>query len=127
LIGTLLAVSGAAEVCIKTLHLAVLGGNMKRLLGAILSLTIAASVIFIADTSISANSLMSTPQVGYIKRKTKKVSHRIKYKSKYAAHKTKQGTNWTAHKTKHGTKKGYYKTKRVTKKTYSTTNDKVSN
>jgi hypothetical protein len=100
---------------------------MKRLIGAFLSLTIAASVVLIADASVSANSLVSGSQVGYIKRKSKKVGHRIKYHSKYAARKTVKGTKWTASKTKHGTKKGYYKTKRVTKKTYSKTKDKVTN
>jgi len=99
---------------------------MKRLIGAFLSFAIAASVIVVADVSASANSLISKPQVGYIKRKSKKVGHRIKYHSKYAARKTVKGTKWTASKTKHGTKRGYYKTKRVTKRTYSKTKDKVT-
>jgi hypothetical protein len=100
---------------------------MKRFIGAFLSVAIAFSVVVMAEVSASANSLSSRSQIGYVKRKSKKVGHRIKYRSKYAAHKTVKGTKWTARKTKHGTKKGYYKTKRVTKRTYSKTKDKVTN
>jgi hypothetical protein len=100
---------------------------MNRILSAIFIATLGFSLILIADNTASASTLVAKAQVGYIKRKSRKVGHRIKYKSKYAARKTTKGTRWTAHKTKRGTKTGYYKTKRVTKKTYSKTKDKVSN
>ena len=99
---------------------------MKKLIAIIFSISMALSIVFVSQTPVSAAGI-STPQVGYIKRKSKKVYYRTKNGVRYVGHKTANGTRWTVVKTKHGTKKAYVKTKRTTKKTYSKTKDKVTN
>lgn len=111
---------------------------MKKLLIIAFSFSIAISAIIIGNVSPVSASITARPQVGYVKRKTKKVYHRSKNGTKDIAHetkhetkkgysRTKRGSKDVAHETKHETKKGYSKSKRVTKKTYSKTKDKVTN
>ena len=110
---------------------------MKKLVTVIFSVSLAISFVIIGNESVSAASVSSVPQVGYLKRKTKKVYHRTKsgtediahdtkHKSKKVYYRTERGTKDVAHDTKHKSKKTYYKSKRVTKKTYSKTKDKVT-
>ena len=110
---------------------------MKKSLTILFSMSLAISFVLLANDSVSAASMKAVPQVGYLKRKTKKVYYRTKNGTKDIAHETKHGTKKAyyrtkrsskdvAHETKHGTQKTYYKSKRVTKKTYSKTKDKVT-
>ena len=100
---------------------------MKKIFAIVFSLTLVLSVIALGNVTSSAATKLSKPQVGYLKRKSKKVYYRTKNGTKYVAHKTKTGTKYTAHKTKVGTKKAYVKTKSTTKKTYSKSKDAVTN
>ena len=88
---------------------------MKKLLTIVFCVSLITSIVVLGNVSVLATTINSGPQIGYLKRKTKKVYYR-----------TKRGTKDIAHETKHGTKKTYNKTKRVTKKTYSKTKDKVT-
>ena len=82
---------------------------MKKIFAIVFSLTLVLSVIALGNVTSSAATKLSKPQVGYLKRKSKKVYYRTKNGTKYVAHKTKTGTKYTAHKTKVGTKKAYVK------------------
>ena len=110
---------------------------MKKLLTILFSVAMAISVVIVGHVSSAAASVNAGPQVGYLKRKTKKVYHRTKtgtediahdtkHKTKKTYYRTERGSKDIAHDTKHKTKKTYYKSKRVTKKTYSKTKDKVT-
>ena len=88
---------------------------MKRLLAVVFTVSISMSVTVFGSVAVSTNSVSAKSQVGYIKRKSKKVYRRGKH-----------GTKVVYYKTKHGTKKTYRKTKRVTKRTYHKTKDKVT-
>jgi hypothetical protein len=99
---------------------------MKKILAITFSISMAMSVVFVSHNSVAAAGV-SSPQVGYIKRKSRKVYYRTKNGVRYVGHKTANGTRWTVVKTKRGTKKAYRKTKTTTKKTYSKTKDKVTN
>lgn len=98
---------------------------MKRVISLVFATSLILSIVVIGEAARSGPGFAANPQIGYLKRKTRKVSHRVKYKSKYVGHKTAKGTRWTAHKTKRGTKYTYGKTKRGTKKVYVKTKDAV--
>jgi len=100
---------------------------MKKLFAIVFSLSLTLSLVVFSAESASASGMYAKAQVGYLKRKTKKVYYRSKRGTKYVAHKTKRGTKYSAHKTKRGTKTTFHKTKRTTKRTYSKTKDKVTN
>ena len=100
---------------------------MKKFLAVIFSVTLLLASIVFSSGSASAASMGAKPQIGYMKRKTKKVAHRTKTGTKYVAHKTKVGTKETYSTTKHGSKKAYAKTKRGSKKTYAKTKNAVTN
>src|SRR6476660_9064539 len=85
--------------------------SMKKFLAVIFSVTLVLASIVFSGISASAASVGFNPQIGYTKRKTKKVAHRTKTGTKYVAHKTKVGTKETYSTTKHGSKKAYAKTK----------------
>lgn len=89
---------------------------MKKIIGITFLVSLVLSSIVVANTASAVKSFGGKAQVGYLKRKTRKVAHR-----------TKHGTKYVAHKTKRGTKAGFRKTKRGTKKTYSKTKDAVTN
>ena len=89
---------------------------MKKLLVIVFSISLGLSVTFLGSISVPAESLSAKAQVGYIKRKSRKVYYRSKH-----------GTKVAYHKSKYETKKGFHKSKRVTKHTYSKTKDKVTN
>jgi hypothetical protein len=110
---------------------------MKKLLTIIFCVSLITSIVVLGNVSVLATTINSGPQIGYLKRKTKKVyyrtkrgtkdiAHETKHTSKKTYYRTKRGSKDVAHETKHGTKKTYNKTKRVTKKTYSKTKDKVT-
>lgn len=84
---------------------------MKRIFALVFSFSLMLSLVVLSAEPAAALGISVKKQVGYLKRKTKKIYHRSKNGTKYVAHKTKRGTEWTAHKTKHGTKKAYVKTK----------------
>lgn len=88
---------------------------MKKLLALVFAVSISMSILAFGSVSTSAASLTPNPQVGYIKRKSKKVYRRSKH-----------GTKVVYYKTKRGTKKTYRKSKRVTKRTYHKTKEKVT-
>jgi len=88
---------------------------MKKLLAFVLAASISMSVLVAGAATAFATSLSAKSQVGYIKRKSKKVYRRSKH-----------GTKVVYYKTKHGTKKTYRKSKRVTKRTYHKTKEKVT-
>ena len=92
---------------------------MKKLFAVLFSISLSLSLLVLGGEPVNAAGMSSSTQVGYIKRKSKKVYVRTKHGTRYVAHKTKKGTKWTAHKTKRGTKTAYVKTKRTTKKTYN--------
>jgi len=100
---------------------------MKKFLAVIFTVTLVLGSIVFSSVSASAASVGFNPQIGYMKRKTKKVAHRTKTGTKYVAHKTKVGTKSTYSKTKHGSKKAYAKTRKGTKKTYAKTKNAVTN
>ena len=89
---------------------------MKKLLVIVFSFSLGFSVVVLGNVSASAESLNAKTQVGYIKRKSRKVYYRSKHGTKVAYRKSKRET-----------KKGFHKSKRVTKHTYSKTKDKVTN
>jgi hypothetical protein len=84
---------------------------MRTLAGLLFILSLCLSTVFAAETMDLGTSFSSTSQIGYLKRKTRKVAHRTKRGAKYAGRKTVKGTRWTAHKTKRGTKKAYVKSR----------------
>ena len=88
--------------------------EMKKILAIVFAVSIAVSTLVLAGISASAASLGAKSQVGYIKRKSRKVYRRSKH-----------GTKVVYYKSKRGTKKTYYKSKRVTKRTYHKTKEKV--
>ena len=88
---------------------------MKKILVVVFSVSLSISVVFAGNVAASAASVAAKSQVGYIKRKSKKVYYRTKHGSKVVYYKTKRGT-----------KKTYHKSKRVTKRTYHKTKDKVT-
>ena len=88
---------------------------MKRVTAIIISAAFLLTLFTAFEAPAFGDSISPASQVGYIKRKSKKVYYRSKSGTKYAAHKTKRGTKWTAHKTKRGTKKAYVKTKTAVK------------
>ena len=98
---------------------------MKRVIGLVFVISLILSIVVIAQAARSAPGFAANSQIGYLKRKTRKVSHRVKYKSKYVGHKTAKGTRWASHKTKRGTKYTYVKTKHGTKRVYVKTKDAV--
>jgi hypothetical protein len=89
---------------------------MKKLFAILFSISLLSSVVLFEAGTVSAAPAVARSQVGYLKRKSKKVYYR-----------SKRGTSYAAHKTKRGTKKTFHKSKRVTKRTYSTTKNKVTN
>ena len=100
---------------------------MKKITTLFFALTLVIGGLFISGSAAAALGFSPTPQIDYMKRKTRKVAHRTKYHTKRIAHKTKRGTKVGYYKTKRGTKVGYSKTKHATKKTYSKTKDKIQN
>ena len=84
---------------------------MKKLFAIVFSLSLILSLVVLSAETASAAGMFPKKQVGYLKRKTKKVSHRTKVGTKYVAHKTKRGTKTTFHKSKRKTKKVYSKSK----------------
>ena len=100
---------------------------MKKLIAIVFSVSLMLSLVVLSAEPASAAGMYANKQVGYMKRKTKKVYYRSKRGTKYVAHKTKRGTKVTYRKTKRGTKKVYVKSKRGTKKTYSKTKNAVTN
>ena len=91
-------------------------GQMKKLFAIVFSLSLMLSLVVLSAEPASAAGMYAKRQVGYMKRKTKKVYYR-----------SKRGTKYVAHKTKRGTKTTFHKSKRKTKKTYSKTKDAVTN
>jgi hypothetical protein len=89
---------------------------MKKLLVIAFSVSLGLTATFLGSVAAAAESLSSKAQVGYVKRKSKKVYYRTKHGSKVVYRKSKRET-----------KKGFHKSKRVTKHTYSKTKDKVTN
>ncbi|HYJ90526.1 MAG TPA: hypothetical protein VEV84_04405 [Pyrinomonadaceae bacterium] len=89
---------------------------MKKILAIVFAVSISISMMVFGSVRASANSLSAKNQVGYIKRKSRKIYYRSKH-----------GTKVVYYKSKRGTKKTYHKSKRVTKHTYSKTKDKVTN
>jgi hypothetical protein len=89
---------------------------MKKLNTLVLSISLLFSTAVFAAKPVSGAAFGAVSQIGYVKRKSRKVYYR-----------SKRGTRYVAHKTKRGSKRGYYKTKRVTKKAYSKTKKTVSN
>jgi len=89
---------------------------MKKITTLIFTLALVIGGLFVSNSTAATSNGIGSPQIGYMKRKTRKVAHRTKYHSKRIAHKTKRGT-----------KIGYSKTKHATKRTYSKTKDKISN
>ena len=89
---------------------------MKRITGLLFIFTLGLSTVVAAETIEPGKSFSSNSQIGYLKRKTRKVAHRTKRGAKYAGRKTVKGTRWTAHKSKRGTKKAYVKSKTGIKK-----------
>jgi gas vesicle protein len=87
---------------------------MKRTFVLLFALTLILSGICLGGSVGSGTAIGAAPQIGYVKRKTKKVAHRTKYHTKRISHKTKRGTQ-----------AGYTKTKHTTKKTYSKTKNKI--
>lgn len=100
---------------------------MKKIFAVVFSLSLAFSAIAFGNIPSSAETKLSKPQVGYIKRKSKKVYYRTKTGTKYVAHKTKKSAKAAGRKTEHGSKKAYVKTKTTTKKTYSKSKDAITN
>jgi hypothetical protein len=88
---------------------------MKKLFAIVFSLSLFLSLVAFSAEPASAAGMNAKKQMGYLKRKTKKVYYR-----------SKRGTKYVAHKTKRGTKTTFHKSKRKTKKTYSKTKDKVT-
>ena len=84
---------------------------MKKFISIAFLVSLMLPAAFAGEAFGATSSVTAPEQVGYMKRKTKKVAHRTKVKSKYVGRKTVKGTRWTAHKTKRGTKKVYSKTK----------------
>ena len=84
---------------------------MKKLFAIVFSLSLTLSLVVFSAESVSASGMYAKAQVGYLKRKTKKVYYRSKHGTKYVAHKTKRGTKTTFHKSKRKTKKVYSKSK----------------
>jgi hypothetical protein len=114
--------------CVRKLYIRTAReGFMKKILTVIFSVALLLGSIVFSSVSTSAASMGFNPQIGYLKRKTKKVAHRTKTGTEYVAHKTKVGTKKTYYKTKYGSKKAYAKTKRGTKKTYVKTKEAVKN
>ena len=89
---------------------------MKKLLVIVFSVSLGLSVTLLGNITTAAESLSAKAQIGYVKRKSKKVYYRSKH-----------GTKVAYKKGKHETKKGFHKSKRATKHTYSKTKDKVTN
>jgi len=89
---------------------------MKKVFAILFSISLLTSVFLFDAATVSAAPTIAKSQVGYLKRKTRKVYYR-----------SKRGTKYVAHKTKRGTKKGFHTTKRKTKRTYSKTKDAVTN
>ena len=81
---------------------------MKKIFAIVFSLSLILSLVVLSAEPASAAGMMAKKQVGYMKRKTRKVYHR-----------SKRGTRYVAHKTKRGTKKTFHKSKRKSKKVYS--------
>ena len=102
-------------------------GLMKKILAVVFSFSLLLASVVFCDVTASAASMGAKTQIGYLKRKTKKVAHRTKTGTKYVAHKTKRGTQATYSKTKSGSKKAYAKTKSTSKKTYRKTKNAVTN
>lgn len=100
---------------------------MKRSLAAIITVSFVFLTLLTDETSAAPNSVLPGKQIGYVKRKSKKVYYRSKRGTKYVARKTVKGAKVATHKTKRGTKKAYSKTKRTTKRTYSKTKNSVTN
>ena len=86
-------------------------GQMKKLFAIVFSLSLILSLVVFSAEPASAAGMYAKAQVGYLKRKTKKVYYRSKHGTKYVAHKTKRGTKTTFHKSKRKTKKVYSKSK----------------
>jgi hypothetical protein len=84
---------------------------MKRIAGLLFIFALGLSTVVAAEKIEPGTSFSSNAQIGYLKRKTRKVAHRTKRGAKYAGRKTVKGTRWTAHKTKRGTKKVYVKSR----------------
>jgi hypothetical protein len=84
---------------------------MKKLFAIVFSLSLIFSLVVFSAEPASAAVKYAKAQVGYLKRKTKKVYYRSKHGTKYVAHKTKRGTKTTFHKSKRKTKKVYSKSK----------------
>jgi hypothetical protein len=91
-------------------------GQMKKLFAIVFSFSLMLSLVVLSAETASAAEMLAAKQVGYLKRKTKKVYYR-----------SKRGTKYVAHKTKRGTKKTFHKSKRKTKKVYSKSKDAVTN
>lgn len=89
---------------------------MKRITILFFALTLVLAGLSIGASAASGRGFAAVPQIGYLKRKTRKVSHRTKYHAKRITHKTKRGT-----------KAGYRKTSNASKKTYSKTKNKIQN
>jgi len=63
---------------------------MKKIFAIIFGASLTLSIFTFSGVSASAAVNISKPQVGYLKRKTKKVYYRTKNGTKYVAHKTKK-------------------------------------
>jgi hypothetical protein len=87
------------------------GEIMKRITILLFALTLLLSGAFLGGSVGSGAAFGAIPQIDYLKRKTRKVSHRTKYHTKRITHKTKRGTQVGYTKTKHASRKTYYKTK----------------
>lgn len=89
--------------------------EMKKILAIVFAVSISMSVLVFGSETAEASSLSARSQIGYVKRKSKKIYRRSKH-----------GTKVVYYKGKRGTKKTYHKSKRVTKRTYHKTKDKVT-
>ena len=89
---------------------------MKKLLALVFAISISMSILVFGGVTVSASALSGKSQIGYMKRKSKKVYRRSKH-----------GTKVVYYKSKRGTKKTYHKSKRVTRRTYHKTKEKVTN
>jgi len=126
-VGIAFAVSASGNIVYRNFTTNLRGGFMKKIFAIVFSLSLTLSVVAFGNVALSAATKLSKPQVGYIKRKSKKVYYRTKNGTKYVAHKTKKTAKAAGRKTEHGSKKAYVKTKTTTKKTYSKSKDAITN